>query len=225
MAVLGNIRTRVKLILGPNSKATNFEIDAVIVEAIKLVQNQVVNDVLKDQLTYKEYAMAGASTIAAPTNMLRPMALWAEESDGNYGYPWEYVNIASLQRIKFMEDDQYQDATASRLYAQGSTVEGAAHAENGFVLYPTPVSGRTVRLEYILKASETSTMTLPIELQNLMVYYVVSIVGMHQAETAQLAGQYISLYSSELNRINNEYLNRYGLSPARLGKIRNTYFG
>ncbi len=213
MATFENWVSRVWRMLG--SKKGNppkLEIREAIIDAIREVQDYLPLDALKDLQTYHTYAMAGNAYIDAPdTNILHIVSLKAEESDGDMGYPWVLKTRKEFDIIKRAENDANFDASTTRIFAPRSPVDtGSPTGVQGWDLYPTPISGRDVRLYYILGASVTGTMTMPVRL--------------HQPTIFMAAGHFNSDFANKaylmLERIRSDSFNEYGLSPAKTGGVK-----
>jgi len=212
MATLDQLVTRAKRLIGRDAPPRN-EIRDHIVDAIICVQEEVPNDALKDLLRYHKYTMDGASYITLTANYLRILSLTSEESDGYQGYPWTLVDRDMFKEIMRNELEQSFDSTATRIYtpqALADDVGLVSPATQGFDLYPTPVSDRTMELRYFLKASESGTMSLPTFLHELVINKVAGVYS----------DKHLARYERGLAGVRLRYTNKYGLSPADVGIIR-----
>lgn len=173
------------------------------VTAIRIIQDRLPSDAMKRLLKNHVYAMTGSDAISTPdTDILRVVSLQAEESNGNYGNNWTLVSPERLFQIKRDEDELEQDSTNTRIFAVGALTDIVSLDVDdpmGWQLYPTPVNGRNLRMIYLMKATESGEMSLPVHLHHLVTYY---IAGMIQE------------FELELRRIDKKYRNLYGLEGA-----------
>lgn len=215
MATLENLVVRVmrKRRMNDLPEVKKYEIRQEVVDGIRIVQDQVPADALKDLLGYAEFTMNGDSFINhSKVDVQKFISLKVQESDGDYGYPWTEVNRQLFDEIKRNEQEADQDSTDTRIFCTQSqldiaitdidldtTIEVAPEDVAGYDLYPTPVEDRVLRIDYIQKASESGTMTLPTHLHLAVILYA--------------SGMY-NEFADEINRISRNYRNRYGLTPA-----------
>lgn len=178
-----------------------------LVDGIKFIEQGIVMDAMKELLTYKDTTMAGESTIPYPDRYGRFVSMKAEESDGKFGFPYSFVTRDVFDERKRLEDEGEFDTTSTRIVTIGA-IEDAASLTPAFEIYPTPVSGRDVRLTFIQASSVTGTITLPIILHLALIYFA--------------SGQMDNFYT-EFNRINRTYFNREGLSPSVVGIVGELY--
>lgn len=194
-----------------------LELREMLVDAIRHIQDAVPNDALKDLLRYHEYTMTGNSYIDVPvSDILRLISITAEESDGEYGDPWDEASREWFAKVKRLEDDAEFDATDTRIYTVRSMVDEPAvsptpeASHEGYDLYPTPVTDRKVRIDYIVKASENQYMSLPVFLHELAINKVVG----------EFSERHYLIFRDDLANIKVKYNNRYGLSVVKAGVMR-----
>ncbi len=172
-------------------EAKKHEIRQEVVDGIRIIQDQVPADALKDLFRSQIKVMDGDSYIEVTIQRL--ISLKSIESDGDYGYPWTEVDRQLFNEIKRNEQEAAHDSTDTRIFC----VRSAEVA--GYDLYPVPADGRFLWLDYITPASEAGVMTLPDHLHLAVILYA---SGMHDE------------FASDVNRISRAYRNRYGLTPA-----------
>ena len=173
-----------------------------IVDGIRTIQDDVVLDALKELLAYEDTEMDGSTTtIDYPTRYGKFVSCKAEESDGDFGYPYDVVTRETFDERKRIEDDSEFDSTTTR-YLTTAEIADAAALTPAWELYPTPVDGRDIRITFIQKSSESGTITLPTRLHLGVIYFA---SGQHEK------------YYAFVNMINKKYYNMYGLSSSVVG--------
>jgi len=219
MATVQQILSRVERNLGAAAPPRN-EIQQAILDSILSIQDQVPLDALKNLLGYYELTATDAqSTVEAPSGMLEPLFFYAEESDGEYGYPWTMKSPRRMQEIRRAEGDLDFDSTATRIWAVN--VPAAASYEDpnhdlGIMLYPALVEDRTSKLVYLKASSESGGLTLPAQMHRLLA--AEATASLHS--DPNLIILWIGIADREKAGIKQDYFNRFGLSGVTVGTIR-----
>ena len=188
-----------------------FDIKVLLVNAIRIVQDEVPKDALRDLLMYVEWWDIDGTHdyIEMTSNARQIISLKSIESDGDYGLPWVEKSRHEFDSIKRYENELEQDSTGTRIYTVRSFESLGTPRLMGWDLYPAPADDRLLRLDFIEAATESGTMTLPLILHPAVVFYA--------------AGD-LKAFRAEVDRINWQYPNKYGMSPAVASTIKNEVF-
>lgn len=187
-----------------------FDIKVLLVNAIRIVQDEVPKDALRDLLMFGEWDIGGSQDYIEFTSKARRIiSLRIVESDGEYGLPWVEKSRHEFDSIKRYENELEQDSTGTRIYTVRSFESLSTPQLMGWDLYPAPADDRLLRLDFIEAATESGTMTLPLILHPAVVFYA--------------AGD-LKAFRAEVDRINWQYPNKYGMSPAVASTIKNEVF-
>ena len=242
MATITQLETRVLGILGdPNKRRwanadNTSEIIDLLIEGIRTVSELVVRDamvnLLKDydqtypsSLSAGEFSFAGFGRLSTgecyvqtPSDMLIPLGVVSEESDGNTGKEWEFVSRATIQARRYFEQDMTQDTTDARMWTIFND-QNLSHIE----IYPRLESGRILRLIYLAEPSENGAMTLSNLLQKAVIEYAISVAATKKSFDLPLANLYAKYWRQTIGDINNKYVNVYGLSSATISYVKDVY--
>jgi len=215
---------------------TNDELDRYLIQSIRKVRDSVPLDALKD-LLYTLITSAGETTdgtgvttgyLSKPDNMYKLVSITSEESDGNYGYPWTYVTENVYIEIRRREGDMAYTSTNTRIFTEFSINMGQLFTVDPpvyhWMLYPSPGTTYKIRLSYVKAPAESGTMTLPNNdpnLLNLVVLDTVAKAALKDSYNLDLFKIARDEYNSDLGLIRIQYTNKYGLTPASIGVIRN----
>jgi len=227
MATLTDLHNDVRTNIGEavSSFWDDAEIDRYLTNAIRTVQGEVPNDALKSMLRYYDQVLIGGDNLSI-SDSLRILLVLFEESDGDFGYPLEKTTLNTLKSVRRFQDDQGQDSVDTRIFSNGiflNTYDNAGSDSSELeriTTYPNLVSGRTARVIYIKKAEETGNLDLPIRdpnLQELVSFKATAMALLKKGRDIQGSQIFMNLYETGMAKIERDYPNKYGLTPAQIG--------
>ena len=121
-----------------------------------------------------------------------------------YTKAWDFVDFDYLSSIEADEGGEGLDDTLTRLFAIYSTTTAGI---TKLVTYPHIPSGRTFRLQWIRRASESDTMTLPTtpNLQQLAVFEATSLALAKKGIDLEGSANYSNKRKEALEKIWSQY--------------------
>lgn len=221
MATLTNKETNIRSVIGEASASfwTSAEIQRWYLDGQQIVIERVPPDALKNLLRTLTTSFDGStSTFSAPTTdvILERVNLLVHESDGQYGDPWSFVTPEVLELVRSQEGELEQDSTDTRIFCVTGVAADVSYAnpdtDNGYTLYPTPANGRTGRLSFIIKPSESGDLTLPANLQYLAEYYAIARAASKKSRDLDMMRAYDALFEARIQQIIARYGGRWGLT-------------
>mgnify|MGYP003146105253 CR=1 FL=1 len=230
MATLTDLHNDVRANIGEavSSFWDDAEIDRYLTNAIRTVQGEVPNDALRSMLRYYDFDLpdeyADQPHVQIPDS-LRILMVMIEESDGEFGYPFSDVAINTLQSARRYEDGQDVNGTETRMFSRGFWMNtqdyAGAEIPERIGLYPKYFAdGRVIRFFYIKKAEETGNLDLPFRdpnLQELVTFKATAMALLKKGRDIQGSQIFMNLYETGMAKIERDYPNKYGLTPAQIG--------
>jgi len=195
------------------------EIQDLLVEGIRLISAMVVKDALANLLRSKTTVMNENDFVAAPSDVLFPLNIWCIESDGLYGRAWDYVSHKTMMEAKDEESNAAQDSSNYRMWTAIETPSEYIIVSyiTGYRLYPSPAAGRTIKLEYLVKPTESGTMTMTDLLLTAVKNYAISNAASKKSFDLNLANLYEQKWRSLVSDINRKFQNVHGMTSAEVG--------
>jgi len=205
MATLDDLRGQVRIILGEDSEKfwLDNDLDSIMVESIREVENRSPNRALKELWDKHFYVPTGSTTnVAMPSDWLRTISISCLESDHAYGFPWDEVDNDYLIETRRSEGNLDQDETATRIFALSYLL-----TTQRFYLYPAVKLNRTICTDYIKKASESGEMTLPTSpnLQQLAVFKTVAVAASRKSRDLEMVKIHLALYEAGMKDVEERY--------------------
>ena len=164
------------------------------------------------------------SVFSAPTLniILERLNLQVHESDGLYGESWSFVSPEILDSGMASEGELAQDSTDTRIFcvnalsAGSSSLEALAlsDSDRGYLLYPTPANGRTGRIRFVIKPSESGNLTMPINIQYLAEYYAIARAASKKSRDLDMMSRYDALFDSGIGKLTQQYAGRWGMNQS-----------
>ena len=217
MPTLDDIVADVRAILSESTAGfwLDDEIESAAVDGIRWIQTWAPNDALRALLKRASAEQLWSSPfLAFPDDMLRPIRLLIAESDGAYGYPWDFVDGDYLASVRRDEGNLAMTATTTRLWSMTAVDETPQ-----FELYPNPTLGSAYRLYYLKTAAESGTLDLPTADPDLIrlvkCWTIEKMAGKASMLDLEMVKMHIAEKAEMQAIIMQTYVNRYGLTPAR----------
>ncbi len=207
-----DLRNRVRFYLGEKTPAfwENADIDTIIVEEIRSVQDEVPTGALLHLMTESSHTSTASSfhTFEEDTDPFKIISFRANESGdsaGNYGHPWDEVTFDQLQDIRQDEEEAGQDSTATRVFC---VMHASGGSEYGRIeMYPKVVSGRKYKIRWITRSSESDNISLPTipNLQELVVFRSTSKAAMKKTRDIPLSREMGAKANALMKKIEEKY--------------------
>lgn len=218
METLTTLRVKIAQVLADNNMVfwTQTHIENEIVDAIHEVSESCSADLLKNLIDAEVFPCNGTTYLFQPNawdSILKIISLEVTESDGDYGLPFLYVSPKRLKEIKYAQDDADQDTTKTRIFCYDANVAGYPKYLS---VYPTPASGRSLRLTYMVRPAESGTLDLPDNVIRCVKDLALSRLWAFKAKDLELSQYHEGQYQKYVTLLNTRHDNEHGMSSATI---------